>query len=320
MLEKDIKTTPRVVIDHEAGYDKLCDCSSENYNVVNGYKVTTDTVEDAEHNIWVFGSSVARGTFADDAHTIESALQRKLNEFYHGKNNYNIINASNYSGNEVYNLPDFFNKQPIKSGDICIFMIEVPISLMSEYNEIIDLSPYFARPHNYGEIFVDINHMTGKGYCAVAEKIFEIMQKRNIFDICDNNVSNMKSDILHKATHSNMEILYDNDKKELEAFISGLQQYRLKIGAIVMNCNPFTLGHLYLIEYAAKEVTQLFIFVVEEDASFFSFDNRIMLVKEGTKHLKNVTVLPSGQYMISKKNLQLILIRQNYRMRRLIRL
>lgn len=84
-------------------------------------------------------------------------------------------------------------------------------------------------------------------------------------------------------------------------YVNQLQQYRRNVGAIVMNCNPFTLGHLYLIEYAAKEVDQLFIFVVEEDASFFSFDDRIMLVREGTKHLKNVIVLPSGSFMISKK-------------------
>ena len=67
-------------------------------------------------------------------------------------------------------------------------------------------------------------------------------------------------------------------------YVNQLQRYRRNVGAIVMNCNPFTLGHLYLIEYAAKEVDQLFIFVVEEDASFFSFDDRIMLVREGTKH------------------------------------
>ena len=101
-------------------------------------------------------------------------------------------------------------------------------------------------------------------------------------------------------------------------YVNQLQQYRRNVGAIVMNCNPFTLGHLYLIEYAAKEVDQLFIFVVEEDASFFSFDDRIMLVREGTKHLKNVIVLPSGSFMISKKHLQHILIKQNYRMRKLI--
>ena len=44
-----------------------------------------------------------------------------------------------------------------------------------------------------------------------------------------------------------------------------------KVGCIVMNCNPFTSGHRYLIEYALKNVDYLFIFVVEEDQSVFLF-------------------------------------------------
>ena len=73
----------------------------------------------------------------------------------------------------------------------------------------------------------------------------------------------------------------------------------LLTGAIVMNCNPFTLGHRYLIEQALTKVKQLIIFVVEEDQSFFSFEDRIQLVKEGTSDLENVIVIPSGPYIIS---------------------
>jgi [citrate (pro-3S)-lyase] ligase len=66
-----------------------------------------------------------------------------------------------------------------------------------------------------------------------------------------------------------------------------------------MNCNPFTLGHQFLIETAASQVEYLYVFVVEEDKSFFRFQDRFRLVTEGTKHIKNVKVLPSGEYMIS---------------------
>lgn len=71
------------------------------------------------------------------------------------------------------------------------------------------------------------------------------------------------------------------------------------IGSIVMNCNPFTKGHLALIEYAASHCQLLHIFVVEENLSAFPFDVRMRLVKEGTAHLSNVSVHPSGPYMIS---------------------
>lgn len=72
-------------------------------------------------------------------------------------------------------------------------------------------------------------------------------------------------------------------------------------GAIVMNANPFTIGHMRLVEYASSMVDRLYIFVVEEDASFFSFKERFDMVVQGTKDISNVIVLPSGNFMISNK-------------------
>lgn len=70
-------------------------------------------------------------------------------------------------------------------------------------------------------------------------------------------------------------------------------------GILVMNCNPFTLGHLYLIENASKLMDNILVLVVQEDKSDFPFNDRITLVKAGTSHIKNVTVLPSSEYVIS---------------------
>ena len=87
--------------------------------------------------------------------------------------------------------------------------------------------------------------------------------------------------------------------EQLNKYLDKIKQVRPKIGAIVMNCNPFTLGHRYLIEYASKQVDRLYIFAVEEDRSFFPFADRIKLIKEGTADLGNVIVLPSGNFIIS---------------------
>ncbi len=78
---------------------------------------------------------------------------------------------------------------------------------------------------------------------------------------------------------------------------SGLDQ-RPK-AALVMNCNPFTLGHRYLIEKAARENEQVIVFLVETDRSLFPFSQRYELLKQGTKDLKNVKVIPGGRYIIS---------------------
>ncbi len=70
-------------------------------------------------------------------------------------------------------------------------------------------------------------------------------------------------------------------------------------GVIVVNANPFTNGHLYLIEQAAKKHEKLLVFVLEEDRSTFRFSERFLLVQQGTVHLENVVVIPSTKYMIS---------------------
>jgi [citrate (pro-3S)-lyase] ligase len=78
------------------------------------------------------------------------------------------------------------------------------------------------------------------------------------------------------------------------------EKYTGPIGSIVVNCNPFTLGHQYLIETAANECSFLFVFVVSEDKSFFPTDIRVKLVKEGTEHLDNVMILEGSEYIISQ--------------------
>ena len=70
------------------------------------------------------------------------------------------------------------------------------------------------------------------------------------------------------------------------------------IGSIVMNCNPFTLGHRYLIEESAKKVEKLIVFVVEENRSQFDFKDRFYMVKEGTKDMDNVIVVPTGDFVL----------------------
>lgn len=72
-----------------------------------------------------------------------------------------------------------------------------------------------------------------------------------------------------------------------------------KLGAVVMNCNPFTYGHQYLIDIASRLVDLLYVFVVEEDKSIFPFKDRFAMVNEGTKQYVNVIVIPSGSFMIS---------------------
>ncbi|MBN2656090.1 MAG: [citrate (pro-3S)-lyase] ligase [Spirochaetales bacterium] len=97
-------------------------------------------------------------------------------------------------------------------------------------------------------------------------------------------------------------ILMENMKNGLADYLEKLSQKKVpgdKIASIVMNCNPFTKGHLFLIEKTAAENDHVHIFLLDENRSLFPADVRMDLVKKGTAHLENVTVHHSGQYVIS---------------------
>lgn len=91
----------------------------------------------------------------------------------------------------------------------------------------------------------------------------------------------------------------ENSSRGLKNWLDSVEKYDGVIGAAVMNCNPFTLGHRFLIETAANEVDRLYVFVVSEDKSRFPFADRMEMVRRGVCGINNVTVIPSGDYMIS---------------------
>jgi len=96
-------------------------------------------------------------------------------------------------------------------------------------------------------------------------------------------------------------LFMENRQNGINDFLDSLPHEDIKgdIGAIIMNCNPFTSGHRYLVEAALKECDHLYVFVVSENKSLFSADDRFKMAKLGTADLPNVTLLPTGPYLIS---------------------
>ena len=96
-------------------------------------------------------------------------------------------------------------------------------------------------------------------------------------------------------------LLMEDRRDGLDRFLAGLDRPETdaETGCIVCNCNPFTLGHRYLIETAAKQVSALHVFVLSEKKSLFPPEVRLKLVREGCQDLKNVFVHETGPYMVS---------------------
>lgn len=96
-------------------------------------------------------------------------------------------------------------------------------------------------------------------------------------------------------------VFMENRRDGFKSYLRRLEKTRTEgsSAALVMNANPFTLGHQYLAEQAAAACDTLHIFVVSEDASLIPFSVRKKLVSDGTAHLPNVVLHDSGPYIIS---------------------
>ncbi len=107
-------------------------------------------------------------------------------------------------------------------------------------------------------------------------------------------------------------LLMENRPDGISSFLDTLPPAVSSVnGAIVMNANPFTLGHRYLIETAARECDRLYVFVLSEDRSCFSAADRMEMVRLGTSDLQNVTVLPTGPYLISSATFPTYFLKEN---------
>ena len=96
-------------------------------------------------------------------------------------------------------------------------------------------------------------------------------------------------------------VFMENRRDGFSSYLNGLAKTKRDgtSAAVIMNANPFTLGHQYLAEQAAAACDTLHLFVVSEDASLVPAAVRKRLVQEGTAHLSNVVLHDCGPYIIS---------------------
>ena len=281
------------------------DSENDLFNIKDGKRQTAYQTEKYDHTMFCIGTCVCVGYAAPYDKTMLSFLQKKFNE---NNISYKVENCSQFFNgryqDSFYNL----NSLPVKDGDIVFICIS---NRAVEDVPCFSIKNLFKRPHDYGEIYVDKNHINEKGYEIVANKVLEFLNENKWFEFYDYNTDKITRTILHPHMYGIPEWVDDEfytykiseDLKEYKNILRYNKNNDLannaKIGSIVMNCNPFTKGHRYLIETASKQVDQLYVFVVEEDKSIFPFKERFSLVKNGVKDLKNVTVIPSGKFIIS---------------------
>jgi len=95
-------------------------------------------------------------------------------------------------------------------------------------------------------------------------------------------------------------LLMENRRGGLDQFLGEIEKPQEKpVGCVVAHCDPFTRGHRYLIETAAKDCTWVHVFILSQDRGMFTAAQRLEMAREGLKDLANVLVHPTGPYMVS---------------------
>lgn len=280
---------------------------SKYVNVVDGKRITTPKNNGASHKIHIYGRCGAFGYAVEDKDNFPNQLQLLLTDNHES---YTIVNHALWGSEDQHILNNFFyDITSFSEGDVVLFyMFHFDKTIMHRYidrgMQYKDITDEWHKYQEAAWCFYDKpGHMNTVGYKHVAEIIYKDLKKNNFAKLAHPLQRDINAKYLNNYLKNNGNISFEN---EVDNYISSIYQMRpelknnkSKTGAIVMNCNPFTLGHRYLVEYASKQVDKLIVFVVEEDKSYFKFEDRFKMVNLGTADIANVIVVPSGKFIIS---------------------
>lgn len=104
----------------------------------------------------------------------------------------------------------------------------------------------------------------------------------------------------HPIVETSDMLMMCRSRDSLRRFLDAIPRWEDGVtGCVVCHANPFTLGHRHLIETAAAQCDHVLVFVLAEDGGMFPAADRLMLVRQGTADLSNVSVHSGGDWLIS---------------------
>lgn len=277
------------------GISRIEDLQTDNFEVKNGHRVIPDVhfEVDCHKKVFLIGPCIVFGVYVNNEQTIAYFLQKILEEKYC---NIEVVNCGQMGPN--YCMGPLFVEE-IGEEDIVV--------CMNHFGNEIQEKPYYAG--ELTEVYKDIESpydYTIDGALTHCNYVINERIAERIYYDLNNNIlrenAREKTACIRRKKMQDYYIPWEIAAYYREYLMNFIwQKTTEKCGAIVMNCNPFTLGHRYLIEKACEQVERLYLFVVEEDKSDFKFEDRIEMVRRGVADMSKVFVLPSGRYIISKE-------------------
>lgn len=286
------ESAQKEIFDAMHNYMYQCDVKGKYFNAKEGRRVTCFQPNDYQGTIYFLGPCWVIGAFVEDQYTIESCLQKKLLEKGYD------YKVENYG--EMMRLDAAID---IRLKEIGEFRPNDIIVYQSGVGEVIDVEgsslEKFFEKHNIPNEWVTDNygHCNHKANQLLADSILEEIEPYLCGKITGKKGNTKKVDIDFGCAMEE----YMN-RKYFDQYFSDFSAKKYNtIGAVVVKCNPFHIGHRYLIEEAKKRVDFLIVFVLEEEEFLFPFEERFQLVKEGVKDLDDIMVVPSGDFILSMK-------------------
>ena len=289
-------STPQVKT-HLDGSTEMEDNEDNLVGIKNGKRKTAYQPYDYDNKIYFVGGCHVYGINAPFDKNIPSYLQKMLNE---NGLPYRVENESQFFAGRHQDI--FYTLMNLKPDPGDIVIVEIS-NIMSSQFPCVNINDAFKN-YDYRKIWGTLGHSNEIGYKILAKHFFQFLTQNNFFKDVKFNYSTPPPPPARRYGIPKENFLPSTklfNVAELEAHKKKLRELRLKVGCIVMNANPFTRGHEYLVEYAVSRVQKLFVMVVSEDKSEFSFADRFELVKRGTKQFPNVEVIPSEKFVISQQ-------------------
>jgi len=168
--------------------------------------------------------------------------------------------------------------------------------------KLVATGSYFENVLKY--LAIDPDYQGGNTFNKIVSDLINELAVQNVFHIFVFTKPQYKKSFKYLGfqvvAETEFSTLLETGDYSIDQYIAELPKVTGKnISAIVMNANPFTLGHRYLVEQAAQASDFVYLFVVNQDASLFTTAERLELIKQGTSDLENVQVVSGGQYMVS---------------------
>ncbi len=272
-------------IEKTNSFIRLKDESGPYFTIRSGKRVTVDAPAEAKTRIHFFGPCIAIGPYVEDRYTLESRMQKLLNE----KNiSAEVVNHGTWEDlvTELIHIVS----TPVYPEEIVVLYFD---NRHPEGYPAINLMNLLEEYHVPKEYLLDsplhCNHIVYQYYAeALTDLVIPMIRESQK----DADQSIHEKQVMDRNT---VKALYTDRFFHHLHFKEGEV-----VGAICMHANPFTDGHRYLIEEALKQTDKLIVFIIEEELGIFTYPERYHMAAEAVKDLPNVYVGTSGPFQATR--------------------